>query len=192
MQACSAQRPLAVYLIDLDGFKPINDTHGHAAGDELLVAFSQRLSGLVRAGDVVARLGGDEFVVLAPVADVDAAQRLGQALLGSCIEGYELTTPRPTGTPADPPRGSGPAWERPGARRGELGRLRCRVGLTIGWVFATDPTCAAADVLVQADTALYAGKRRGRGFLVQAGVASEPAAASEARQPPRTGPQVAA
>ncbi len=179
LQACSVQRPLAVYLIDLDGFKPINDTHGHAAGDALLAAFAQRLGGLVRTGDVVARLGGDEFVVLAPVADADAALRLGHALLGSCIEGYELTTP-------------GPAWERPGARPGALGRLHCRVGLTIGWVLATDPLCGAADVLVQADTALYAGKRRGRGFLVQAGVDSEPAPANDARQLPRAGPQVVA
>ena len=160
LQACSAQRPLALYLVDLDGFKPINDTHGHAVGDELLVAFSKRLCRLVRTGDVVARLGGDEFVVLAPVADADGAQRLGQALLGSCVEAYELD------------------------------RLRCRVGLTIGWVLATDPMAAAADVLVQADTALYAGKRRGRGCMVQAGAAAD--LAGDARQPPRAGPQVAA
>ena len=160
LPARSAQRPLALYLIDLDGFKPVNDTHGHAVGDELLVAFSQRLCRLVRSGDAVARLGGDEFVVLAPVADADAAQRLGQALLGSCVEVYEL------------------------------GGLRCRVGLTIGWVLATDPLAAAAEVLAQADGALYAGKRRGRGCLVQAGAALE--RAGEARQPPRTGPQVAA
>lgn len=160
LPACSAQRPLALYLIDLDGFKPVNDTHGHAVGDALLVAFSQRLGRLVRSGDVVARLGGDEFVVLAPVADADAAQRLGQALLGSCVESYELD------------------W------------LRCRVGLTIGWALCTDPTAAAAAVLEQADEALYAGKRRGRGCLVQAGAAPEPA--GETRPPPRTGPQVAA
>jgi diguanylate cyclase (GGDEF)-like protein len=160
LPACSVQRPLALYLIDLDGFKPVNDTHGHAVGDELLVAFSQRLCRLVRSGDVVARLGGDEFVVLAPVADADAARRLGQALLGSCVEVYEL------------------------------GRLRCRVGLTVGWVLADEPTAAAAEVLARADDALYAGKRRGRGCLVQAGAAPEPAGG--ARPPPRAGPQVAA
>ncbi|HET7866103.1 MAG TPA: diguanylate cyclase, partial [Burkholderiaceae bacterium] len=160
LPVCSAQRPLALYLIDLDGFKPINDVHGHAVGDELLVAFSQRLCRLVRSGDVVARLGGDEFVVLAPVADADAAQRLGQALLGSCVEVYEL------------------------------GGLRCRVGLTIGWVLCLQPAAAAAAVLEQADDALYAGKRRGRGCLVQAGAALEPA--GETRLQPRTGPQVPA
>ena len=51
-----------VYL-DLDNFKPVNDTHGHARGDEALMALARRLEGLVRGGDLVARLGGDEFVL---------------------------------------------------------------------------------------------------------------------------------
>lgn len=57
-------RPFALMLLDLDGFKAVNDAHGHAAGDAVLIAMAQRLRQQLRAEDVVARLGGDEFAIL--------------------------------------------------------------------------------------------------------------------------------
>src|SRR5690606_13352702 len=65
--------PVAVLLIDLDGFKPINDRHGHQAGDQVLVAVARRLDGLLDGHGLAARLGGDEFAVVLPAAGPDPA-----------------------------------------------------------------------------------------------------------------------
>ncbi|WP_308121429.1 putative bifunctional diguanylate cyclase/phosphodiesterase [Paractinoplanes bogorensis] len=72
----------AVILFDLDGFKGINDTYGHAAGDELLKITAERLNANVRANDTVSRLGGDEFVVLLPrLADEEIADTVAARIL---------------------------------------------------------------------------------------------------------------
>ncbi len=78
-RAGGAARPGLLYL-DLDGFKAVNDAHGHAVGDELLVAVSRRLAASVREADVVGRWGGDEFVVLLRDTDDEHARRTAERL----------------------------------------------------------------------------------------------------------------
>ncbi|MCW2715096.1 MAG: diguanylate cyclase [Frankiales bacterium] len=72
--------PLTVVVLDLDGFKAVNDDQGHAAGDRLLVALARAWEGEMRATDILARLGGDEFVLLLPDTDVHGAAMLLQRL----------------------------------------------------------------------------------------------------------------
>jgi two-component system cell cycle response regulator len=79
-------RPLTIMLFDLDGFKRVNDTHGHAAGDEFLRAFAERLSKATRGSDVVARYGGDEFLAILPDCKPDAAQLILKRLDGFSLE----------------------------------------------------------------------------------------------------------
>jgi diguanylate cyclase (GGDEF)-like protein len=77
---CNAQ-PVALFFLDLDGFKSLNDVHGHTAGDVLLVSLAQALQQAVRQDDAVGRFGGDEFLVLADVRDHAGAAALGAHLL---------------------------------------------------------------------------------------------------------------
>ncbi len=127
------QQLLAVYLLDLDGFKAVNDRYGHDVGDALLVAVGQRLQAQLRGGDVVARLGGDEFVVLAAgLVDEAAAQAVGQKL---------LTT-----------------FDAPFHVAGQ----HCKVGLTAGYALAPLDGTTADELIKRADAAMYAGKQAGR------------------------------
>jgi diguanylate cyclase (GGDEF)-like protein/PAS domain S-box-containing protein len=73
----------AVLILDLDGFKDINDQHGHQAGDALLQTVTQALSTRLRRSDFIARLGGDEFAVILPQADAGAAQTVAEQLLAA-------------------------------------------------------------------------------------------------------------
>jgi diguanylate cyclase (GGDEF)-like protein/PAS domain S-box-containing protein len=87
---------VSMLLIDLDGFKEINDRHGHHTGDQVLKEVAQRLTGLLGAGELAARLGGDEFAVLLPGTDATAAGRLAERIAALVAEpmpiGGELIT----------------------------------------------------------------------------------------------------
>jgi len=131
---------LAVYLLDLDGFKPVNDRHGHDVGDALLIAVGQRLQAQLRGTDVVARLGGDEFVVLAAgLPDESVAKHIGQKMLS--------------------------AFDEPFIALGQ----RCDVGLTIGYALGPLDGTSADDLIKRADAAMYAGKNAGRRCLQRGG-----------------------
>ena len=79
-------RPLSVALVDLDGFKALNDTYGHAVGDEVLVAVAQALRDGTRKEDAVGRLGGEEFLVVLPDADARAAAHAAERMRAAVAE----------------------------------------------------------------------------------------------------------
>ncbi|RJS95010.1 diguanylate cyclase domain-containing protein [Salinisphaera sp. Q1T1-3] len=85
-RADRGRRPFALGYLDLDGFKPVNDTHGHRAGDHLLESLAARMTGRLRQCDTVARLGGDEFAVLFDgVADGSTAEALAETLRAEIV-----------------------------------------------------------------------------------------------------------
>ncbi len=128
MHAAAPEQPVGVFFIDLDGFKHVNDTHGHAVGDAVLAAAAQRLAQLIGPPNTAYRLGGDEFVVLAPAARTDGepelVRRIGDTLSGPYdAGGTAVSSPPPWAMLAAPPTTSrnccGPPTPRcTGTRRG--------------------------------------------------------------------------
>ena len=155
--ALRADRGLAVCYLDLDGFKPVNDRHGHEAGDEVLRQVAERLQQTLRANDIVARLGGDEFAIVLPASGDAAGAR---AVLQRCLA--EIERPIAIG-----------------------GGHRVTISASIGIVLALG-TCDTATVMRGADEAMYAAKRAGKGrlhFGVAAGPAGGPPRGASASAP---------
>ncbi|KQU72709.1 diguanylate cyclase domain-containing protein [Aminobacter aganoensis] len=138
----------AVIYIDLDGFKPVNDTHGHAAGDSVLVEVARRIAQAAPKGATVARLGGDEFgLVVSGVGNPEALLFLSQRL------------------------------QRDIAKPIEIGSLLLTVGATVGIAVFPDDGSDADALIVSADHAMYIAKRAksdglGRNGAARASVAS--------------------
>lgn len=124
--------PLAVFLIDLDGFKSMNDTYGHSAGDDVLRLVAHRVGGAIRTGDTLARLGGNEFVILCEgitEADGDAIRRR----ISSAVRTVAASTH-------------------------EYGQIGARIG--VAW--RQDDCLSPDDLLAAADASMYRVKKAGR------------------------------
>jgi diguanylate cyclase (GGDEF)-like protein/PAS domain S-box-containing protein len=122
-----------VFFIDLNRFKEVNDSMGHATGDRLLRQVGERLQSCMRPGDVVARLGGDEFVVAADCAGRDAAAAIARRLLATMTRPFEADG------------------------------IEMRVGASIGISLAGIGVTSTDDLFQKADTAMYKAKALGDG-----------------------------
>jgi diguanylate cyclase len=122
-----------VLFMDLDRFKAVNDTGGHAAGDALLAGLAKRLTGCLRQSDVVARMGGDEFAAILPGCPAPRALVVAEKLRAA-VEAFTLD------------------WEG----------TRHQVGVSIGLIHAEGQFTTPAEVVRAADAACYAAKRAGR------------------------------
>lgn len=125
---------LAILYIDLDHFKPVNDTHGHPVGDQVLQLFAQRLRGVVRPTDAVARLGGDEFVVLlTEIYDPASAGAVADKIAAAA------------GTPF------------------QVAQLQIRIGASLGVAHGVEASGDWRELIARADAMLYRAKEGGRG-----------------------------
>jgi len=130
--------PVALLFVDLDGFKDVNDAHGHGVGDQLLRAVAERLASAIAASDTIGRLGGDEFVVLAGPESAPDPVTLADRLLDACTGPFRV--------PALP---------------GVALPITASIGI------ATEPTATAGELLADADIALYRAKASGKAVAVR-------------------------
>jgi diguanylate cyclase (GGDEF)-like protein len=132
----SARRPAALLLLDLDGFKEVNDSLGHGAGDQMLRQIGPRLLPALAPGEVLARLGGDEFAVLLPEASLAAAQDRAERLRQLVLRPFPVED------------------------------IRLHVGVSIGVATAPVPASTVQEMLRCADVAMYAAKTAREGVHV--------------------------
>lgn len=142
------ERSFVVGYLDIDGFKPVNDTHGHKVGDQLLVEIATRLTDRLRGADTVARLGGDEFgLILEELTGASVALRVAQALV-DCLQA-------------------------PFVLQGELGEITVEISASIGLAVFPDHATAPDALINAADEAMYRIKRGGRNGCCLAETASQ-------------------
>ena len=146
----------ALMFLDLDNFKPLNDTHGHDVGDLLLIEVARRITGCIREVDTVARFGGDEYVVMLSELDVDKAASAAQAefvaekIRTTLAEPYVLTIRQDGNVETT---------------------VEHRCTSSIGVVLFINHEASPEDILKWADMAMYQAKEGGRNrirFLDQA------------------------
>jgi len=141
----------ALMFLDLDNFKPLNDTHGHAVGDLLLIQVAQRLSACVREMDTVARLGGDEFVVMLGELGSDKTRSTEQAAVvaekirASVAEPYQLAVKQ-----ADQP---------------DTANIEHHCSVSMGVVVFVNHEASQVDLMKRADGAMYQAKKAGRNTI---------------------------
>lgn len=129
------RRPIAVLMFDIDHFKAVNDTHGHAVGDEILKGFSDRIKGRLRSFDILARTGGEEFVAVLVDVPIEKACYIAERLRRSIAE-----DPFPASTP-----------------EGELS-----ISTSIGAIYTGTDVMTVDEALASADKQLYDAKETGR------------------------------
>ena len=136
LRSASATQPLAVLMLDLDGFKKVNDMHGHAVGDKALAEFASRVAALLRADSVLARIGGDEFAIVMPkIGSLDDPAHLARRIAAAFAEPFLIDN------------------------------MAAEFGVSVGIAIAPNDGTDLDELVRRADRALYRAKDAGRSSI---------------------------